>query len=101
MSSWSKSRRATDQPLAAALVDERLCANPQYAYARRIGQLGPVVMRNVDGLFDRYMRATLFPGRRLSDVKPPTLIDDARIYAAITNQVESRISDYRSSFLPD
>ncbi len=58
-------------------------------------------MRNVDGLFDRYMRATLFPGRRLSDVKPPTLIDDARIYAAITNQVESRISDYRSSFLPD
>jgi hypothetical protein len=95
-----ESRRATDQPLAAALVDERLCANPQYAYARRIGQLGPVVMRDVDGLFDRYMRAALFPGRRLSDVKPPALIDDARIYAAMTNQVESRILDYRSSFLP-
>jgi hypothetical protein len=46
-------------------------------------------MRKVDGLFDRYMRAALSPGRRLSDVKPPTLIDDARIYAAMTNQVES------------
>jgi hypothetical protein len=80
-----ESRQASGQPLAASVVDEYLCANPQYAYARRIGQLGPVVMRKVDGLFDRYMRAALLPDRRLSDVKPPTLIDDARIYAAIIN----------------
>jgi hypothetical protein len=76
----------------AALVDKRLCANSQYAYARRIGQLGPVELRTVNDLLDRHMRAEAQRGRRLSDIKPPTLIDDSRIYAALTNQVDSRIS---------
>ena len=84
----------------AALVDERLCANPQYAYARRIGQLGPVALRPVDCLLDRYIRAEVQRGRRLADVKPPTLIDDARIYAALTNQVDSEISGFQASYLP-
>jgi GH3 auxin-responsive promoter len=83
----------------AALVDERLCANPQYAYARAVGQLGPVVSRAVDGLLDRYMRAQTLRGRRLADIKPPTLIDDAGIYAALTNQVDSESPDFRAPSL--
>jgi hypothetical protein len=76
-------RRAVD-PLAA-LVERRLCGNPQYAYARAVGQLGPVTARVVKNLLDRHAHAEMQRGRRLADIKPPTLLaparscDDARI----------------------
>ena len=81
----------------AALIDERLCTNPQYAYARRIGQLGSVELRAVDRLIDRYMCAEVQRGRRLADIKPPVLIKDARTYAALTNYVDSEISGFHAS----
>jgi hypothetical protein len=95
-----EARRGGNLQRIAALVDGRLCANPQYAYARRIGQLGPVVLRTVDRLLDRYMQVQVLRGRRLAGIKPPTLIDDARIYAALTNQVDSEISAFQASYLP-
>ncbi len=64
-------------------VDERLRANPQYAYARTIGQLGPVVLRPLDNLLARHVRAQTARGRRLAEVKPPVLILDPDIYAAL------------------
>jgi GH3 auxin-responsive promoter len=81
----------------AATLERSLCANPQYAYARRIGQLGPLTVRVLDRLLDRYMRVKM-QGGRLADVKPPVLIDDPRIYAALTNQVDRKISDYQAPF---
>lgn len=36
-------RTASTRPDLAAQVDAALCANPHYDYARRLGQLGPVV----------------------------------------------------------
>jgi len=89
----------TAQPIAE-LVEARLCANPQYAYARRIGQLGPVQLRAVDRLMDRYARVQMLRGRRLADVKPPTLLADASLYAELTIQVDSEASAFQASHLP-
>jgi hypothetical protein len=86
------------QPMAA-LVDRLLCANPQYAYARRIGQLGPVALRRLDRLIERHTRAQALRGRRLADIKPPVLVDDVRTYEAMTNQVDNESSDLRTSSL--
>ena len=58
---------------------------------------GPVELRAVDRLIDRYMRAEAQRGRRLADIKPPILINDARTYAALTNQVDSEISGFHAS----
>jgi hypothetical protein len=60
----------------AALVEQRLCANPQYAYARELGQLGPVAPRAVERLLDRYTQVQARRGCRLADIKPPILISD-------------------------
>jgi hypothetical protein len=67
----------------AALIEQRLCANPQYAYARSLGQLGPVKPRAVERLIDRYTRVQARRGCRLADIKPPVLINDAAAYAAL------------------
>jgi GH3 auxin-responsive promoter len=75
-------------PSTAALVEQRLRANPQYDYARKIGQLDPVALHPVDGLLDRYLRFETLRGRRLSDIKPPTLIRDSATYEALTNHVD-------------
>jgi hypothetical protein len=67
----------------AALIEERLCSNPQYAYARSLGQLGPVAPRAVERLIDRYTHVQAGRGCRLADIKPPVLINDAAAYAAL------------------
>jgi len=54
-------------------VERRLCGNPQYAYARRIGQLEPLRLMRIERLLDRYTQIQLDQGVRLSDVKPPSL----------------------------
>ncbi|MGH7303286.1 MAG: GH3 family domain-containing protein, partial [Candidatus Rokuibacteriota bacterium] len=54
-------------------VEQRLCANPQYALARRIGQLKPLRLVEVESLFDRYVEVQLKQGVRLGDIKPLAL----------------------------
>ncbi|MEA2236936.1 MAG: hypothetical protein QOC81_1660 [Thermoanaerobaculia bacterium] len=54
-------------------VERRLCDNPQYAYARRLGQLNPLRLMPVASLFDRYAQACVVLGVRLGDVKPAAL----------------------------
>jgi hypothetical protein len=54
-------------------VERRLCENPQYAYARRLGQLEPLRLLPVRDLFDRYADAQMERGARLGDVKPSAL----------------------------
>jgi hypothetical protein len=67
----------------AAQVEQRLRANPQYAYARALGQLGPVRPRAVERLIDRYTHLQARRGCRLADIKPPVVISDAAAYAAL------------------
>jgi hypothetical protein len=67
----------------AVRIEERLRANPQYAYARELGQLGPVKPRAVARLLDRYTRLQAQRGCRLADIKPPVLIGDGAAYDAL------------------
>ena len=54
-------------------VERALCENPQYAYARRLGQLKPLRAGHVDRLFDRYCSLQIDRGIRIGDVKPVAL----------------------------
>lgn len=61
----------------AARLDKALRDNPQYDYARRLGQLGPIVPRRVHGPMELYCETQLRAGRRLGDIKPPALSREA------------------------
>jgi hypothetical protein len=73
----------TDLAPRAAAIEERLNANPQYAYARALGQLGPVRPRAVERLLERHAQVEARRGRRLADIKPPVLIGDDAYEALI------------------
>lgn len=60
-------------PVNLAMVEHRLCGNPQYAYARKLGQLRGVRHVEIRNLFDRYAGTQLSRGTRLGDVKPVAL----------------------------
>jgi len=66
---------ATDNAAGADAehVDRQLCVNPQYAHARRIGQLKPVRLIEVEKFFDRFVDVQLRRGVRLGDIKPMAL----------------------------
>jgi GH3 auxin-responsive promoter len=66
---------ATDARVRADVsgVERRLCANPQYAHARRLGQLKALRLFAVERLFDRYVEVELEAGARLGDIKPIAL----------------------------
>lgn len=56
------------------LLDTRLRHNPQYDYARRLGQLAAPSLRQGADLLARYTECRLSLGHRLSDIKPPILL---------------------------
>ena len=72
----------SDDPLAkrntinsemAAIVDAKLSQNPQYRYARKLGQLGPLSVCVLADAVDKYMAFQVSKGTRLADVKIPVL----------------------------
>jgi hypothetical protein len=65
-----------DEELAAGLasrLDESLRENPQYGYARHLGQLGQVRARRVARPIEAYTSFAVAQGHRLGDIKPPAL----------------------------
>ena len=60
-------------PVSLDDVEQRLRRNPQYAYARRLGQLQPLRLIHIAKLFERYTEAHIKLGVRLGDVKPAVL----------------------------
>jgi len=54
-------------------AEQALCRNPQYAYARRLGQLAPLEVRRCVRPLETWLRVGLENGQRLSVVKPPAL----------------------------
>jgi hypothetical protein len=62
-------------------IERRLSDNPQYAYARTLGQLKPLRLLEVEHLFDRYVDAQLQQGVRLGEIKPVALRNE-RTWAA-------------------
>lgn len=64
-----------DAPLPnIAGLEHRLTANPHYAYARRLGQLGRIAAHRCADLKGTYQRFRLSQGQRLGDIKPPALL---------------------------
>lgn len=70
------------QALAAA-VDTALKSNPQYAYARAIGQLGAIRGRVVTDIATQFHDVCVAAGMRVGDIKPPALITDRAKAAAL------------------
>jgi hypothetical protein len=62
-----------DAARLAVLVDRALRANPQYAYARDLGQLGPLLACRVPQLASHMQAVSLAQGQRLGDAKPSVL----------------------------
>ncbi|MCC0030887.1 MAG: GH3 auxin-responsive promoter family protein [Brucellaceae bacterium] len=60
-------------PAMADALEAALCANPQYAYARRMNQLGPLRIVADPGLTAREVAASAAGGQRIGDIKPPCL----------------------------
>jgi hypothetical protein len=60
-------------PPELARLDERLGANPQYAYARRLGQLAPLRALHHPAPFAVFERVLHGRGVRLGDIKPTSL----------------------------
>jgi hypothetical protein len=63
----------TDVLISLDDLEQRLRRNPQYAYARRLGQLQPLRLIRIAKLFERYTDAQIKIGVRLGDVKPAVL----------------------------
>ncbi|HVI87302.1 MAG TPA: GH3 auxin-responsive promoter family protein [Dongiaceae bacterium] len=76
-------------PILAGLEDS-LAANPHYAYARRLGQLGPIGSRRCDDLMASYQDFRLSQGQRMGDIKPPALLHDLTDSAALLAFLDSR-----------
>jgi hypothetical protein len=68
----------------AVQLDQRLARNPQYAYARQIGQLAPVSAVRVAAAWDRYVQHECKRQRRLGDIKPSVLNQDEALFAELT-----------------
>lgn len=61
-------------PIDLAAIECGLSANPQYAYARKIGQLEPLVVRQVADLSGKLIARGLVAGRRMGDIKTSGLL---------------------------
>lgn len=55
-------------------VEEGLACNPQYAYARRMGQLAPITVVIKENFQAEHNLALARAGRRLGDTKPSALV---------------------------
>jgi hypothetical protein len=64
----------TDHPAIAAAAERLLSANPQYAYARSVGQLGALLVRSKPNHVEQRARRLMMSGRRLGDIKPVSLV---------------------------
>jgi hypothetical protein len=67
---------AAAAPAAALRVEAALCRNPQYAYARRLGQLATLEVRRCLRPLARWQEAALRRGMRLADIKAPALASE-------------------------
>jgi hypothetical protein len=62
----------SEAPADLDVIERNLCANPQYAYARRLGQLAPLRLMPLDR--NAWIHEQLARGTRLGDIKPLALV---------------------------
>ena len=73
----------------AMQVEQQLRANPQYDYARRIGQLGPLQCTTLKQPLSHYLDWGRAQGRRLGDIKPPALCTEKDCLAYLMERGQS------------
>jgi len=61
-------------------IEARLCKNPQYAYARKMGQLKPLATSRMKNPLQIYLNSPLHGDTRLGDIKVPSLCVKASIF---------------------
>lgn len=61
-------------PINLAAIERGLNANPQYAYARKIGQLAPLAIRKINNLPGTLIASGIAAGRMMGDIKTSGLI---------------------------
>jgi hypothetical protein len=80
----------------AVQIDKRLASNPQYAYARKMGQLAPLMTLRVVSPWNRYLRYQCRRQRRLGDIKPVALSQDEGLLAEFMDHRETPASSCES-----
>lgn len=60
---------------AAEAIDTALGGNPQYIYARKLGQLGPVAAWSSPGVFEQYQLWSVAQGRNVGALKARALLE--------------------------
>ncbi len=73
----------SDNTVTTDAIDLALSQNPQYHYARKIGQLGSVRLKLIPDALQRYLQHQLEKGQQAGDIKPPALVTDANVIKAI------------------
>ena len=63
-------------------VEQRLCNNPHYAYARKLGQLTPLKALCIDNPLETYLTSAAHMNTRLGDIKVPSLCTKPGIFDA-------------------
>lgn len=61
---------------AAIAMDAALRSNPQYAYARRLGQLQRIAAFAATDLYEKYQNWAVSSGRNLGHLKAPALVQE-------------------------
>jgi hypothetical protein len=61
-----------ENPADLEIIEQKLAENPQYAYARKLGQLAP--LRHIPLDRNAYIHDQLARGTRLGDIKPLALV---------------------------
>jgi hypothetical protein len=64
-------------------VEAALAKNPQYAYARRTGQLGGLELRHLADPAERFIRYKLEHGADLGNIKLPSLCPDSLLLSSM------------------
>ncbi|WP_228350830.1 MULTISPECIES: GH3 family domain-containing protein [Limnobaculum] len=69
-------RYVQDNQDAVGIVEQRLNENPQYAYARTLSQLRPLICLSLEQPERHYLAWQCAQGKRLGDIKIPSLMSD-------------------------
>lgn len=76
----------------AVVIEQRLCNNPQYAYARKINQLAPLIPIRFNNIRKRYTHIQYNNDRLLGDIKPAVLSNDTELYTHFTsNKIQNKL----------
>ena len=80
----------------ATQIDLQLASNPQYAYARKLGQLAPLLPLRVASPWKQYLRYQCRRQRRLGDIKPVVLNQDEGLLAKFMDHRQPPASESES-----